>query len=143
MYQLTRPIRTSPDPFAQLARDFFGVPLPTARGTKTTHQPPRFDLVESEDAYILRADVPGLLEENLDVSVHEGVLTVGGSRDEQALDEGAGFLIRERTHGSFERRLRLPKNADAEQVSAKLDAGVLAISIAKKPELKARKIEIG
>lgn len=144
MYELTRfNNRKNTDPFAQLARDFFGVPAPTeTRNAALTHAP-RFDFVETETEYQLKADLPGITEENLEITVHEGILSVAGSRTEESTEEGANFLVKERQYGSFERRLRLPKDANAEQVQAKLDAGVLAITIAKKEELKARKIQLG
>ncbi len=140
MYELTRlNNRTKADPFTQIARDFFGVPLTRDTATHT----PRFDFIETDENYRLQADLPGIAEENLEITVHEGVLSVSGTRAEESTEEGVNFLVRERQYGSFERRLKLPKDANAEQVQAKLEAGVLAITIAKKAEHKARKIELG
>lgn len=137
------------DPFAQIARDFFGVPL-TARTAANrgeaesaqTHAP-RFDFIETENEYRLHADLPGIAEENLEITVHEGVLSVSGSRSQDTTEEGASFLVKERHYGTFERRIKLPKDANAELVQAKLNAGVLVITIAKTEERKARKIELG
>ena len=145
MYELTRlNNRTkNADPFAQLARDFFGVPLSTSRSAAVASHAPRFDFVETEQDYRLKADLPGIAEEDLEITVHEGVLSVMGVRAEESTEEGANFLVKERQYGSFERRIKLPKDANAEQVVAKLEAGVLAITIAKQEELKARKIELG
>ena len=144
MYELTRfNNRTkAADPFAQLARDFFGVPLASRSDTAAIHAP-RFDFVETEQEYQLRADLPGIAEENVEITVHEGVLNVSGTRSEETTQEGVNFLVKERQYGSFERRIKLPKDANADLVQAKLEAGVLAITIAKKEELKARKIELG
>jgi HSP20 family molecular chaperone IbpA len=146
MYELTRlnPRTKAADPFAQIARDFFGVPL-TTRSTTSAVAPhaPRFDFVETEDDYRLNADLPGIAEENLEITVHEGVLSVSGTRAQDTIEEGVNFLVKERQYGSFERRLKLPKDANAELVQAKLEAGVLSITIAKKEERKARKIELG
>lgn len=145
MYELTRfNNRTKQnDPFAQLARDFFGTPVSSKRSAAPQAHAPRFDFVETEQEYLLQADLPGISEENLEITVHEGVLSVSGSRSEQTTAEGTNFLVRERQYGEFQRRLKLPKDANAEQVSAKLNAGVLEVTIAKKEELKARKIELG
>ena len=147
MYELTRLNNraTNSDPFTQIARDFFGVPVAAARRTETAAaaHAPRFDLVESEQAYTLHADLPGITEDNLDITVHEGVLSVRGTRSEESVEEGANFLVKERQYGEFQRRLKLPKDANADAVEAKLNAGVLVITIAKKEENKARKIELG
>ena len=145
MYELTRfnNRNKNTDPFALLARDFFGVPRSSERRAAPVAHAPRFDFVETETDYRLKADLPGISEENLEVTVHEGVLSVAGSRTEESTEEGANYLVKERQYGSFERRIKLPKDANAEEVRAKLDAGVLAITIAKKEELKARKIELG
>ncbi len=144
MYELTRfNNRTKADPFAQLARDFFGVPVSSRSSAATAIHAPRFDFVETADDYRLHADLPGIAEENLEITLHEGVLSVSGTRSEEATEEGVNVLVKERHYGSFERRIKLPKDANAELVQAKLEAGVLAITIAKKEERKARKIELG
>ena len=131
------------DPFAQLARDFFGVPLSTNAPSASVAHAPRFDFIETEQEYRLQADLPGIAEEDLEITVHEGILSVTGTRTAETSEEGANFLVRERQYGSFERRIKLPKDANAENVQAKLESGVLAITIGKKEELKARKIELG
>lgn len=145
MYASTRPsnnqVKRNSDPFAALARDFLGFD-PFAIQAKSTHSP-RFDLLESEDAYILRADLPGLLEENLEITVHEDFLTISGNRHDDEVKEGEKFLVRERRAGTFSRQLKLAKDADSAQIEAKLNAGVLVVTIAKRPEAKARKIQLG
>ena len=145
MTALTRRNGTQPDAFTSLARDFFGFdPFASApRRNALAKHLPQFDLTESPTAYRLHADLPGVTEENLEVTVHEGVLTVSGKREEETSEEGTNFLVRERRYGEFSRRLALPKDANAETVEAKLENGVLLISIPKKEELKARKIKIG
>ncbi len=132
----------STDPFALLARDFFGVPVARSR-TNTSRHAPRFDFIESAESYRLEADLPGIAEENLEITVHEGVLSISGSRTEASAEEGETFLVQERQHGSFERRFKLPKDANSEQIQAKLDEGVLRVTIAKKEERKARRIALG
>ena len=146
MYQLTHTnnnISRQADPFARLARDFFGFPVATTRSSEAASHTPRFDFVESEQGYTLHADLPGIAEENLEVTVHEGVLSVLGVRSEETEAEEGSFLVKERHYGEFSRRLKLPKDADADKIEAKLNSGVLVVSIAKKEELKARKIELG
>lgn len=134
----------SVDPFSSLARDFFGFdPFTGVRQATTQLRRPLFDFLESPTEYILRGDLPGVDEDQLEVTVHEGTLFVKGSYAEEELPEDSSFLLQERRSGDFERRLKLPRHADSARVEAKLAHGVLSISIAKKEELQARKIEIG
>ncbi len=148
MYALTRnktpnSLRQT-DPFGSLARDFFGFdPFTGTRPAASQLRQPQFDFLESPLEYTLRGDLPGVTDDNLEVTVHEGVLVIKGSYAEEEVSEDTAYLVRERRFGDFERRLRLPKHADPGKVEAKLAHGVLNISIAKKEELKARKIEIG
>ncbi len=146
MYELTRTNNNrlkQADPFAQLARDFFGLPITTTRSSEAVSHAPRFDFAESEQGYTLHADLPGITEDNLEITVHEGVLSVLGIRSEETETEESNFLVKERHYGEFSRRLKLPKDANADMIEAKLNAGVLVVTIAKKEELKARKIELG
>ena len=146
MYELTKTNNTQSvqaDPFARLARDFFGFPLAASRTPEVVAHAPRFDFVESEEAYTLRADLPGITENNLDITLDDGIWSVHGTREENKTTENDNFLVQERQFGEFSRRLKLPSDADPEKVEAKLDAGVLAITIEKKEERKARKIKLG
>ena len=130
MYALTR-FNGSNDPFAELARDFF-------RAHRTpTERPltPSFDVFRSESGYAVRADLPGVAEENLEITVHEGILSVTGKRSEEFSAETDEFLLRERRFGDFSRRLRLPKDANPDDISASLKAGVLTIEIGKRADL--------
>ncbi len=143
MYGLTRLNNSqSTDPFSNLARDLFSFAPPSA-ARAVARESARFDFIETAEGYQLRGDLPGVSESDLDITVHEGVLQVQGKRAEEALSEGSQFMLRERVHGEFTRRLRLPKNADADKIEAKLEHGVLTVSIAKKQEIQARKIKIG
>lgn len=147
MYALTRSrdntSQRNRDPFALLARDFFGFDPFTGTQKPAVQRSPRFDFLESPESYTLRADLPGVTDENLEITVHEGILVVKGNYSEEELAEDTNFVLRERQSGAFERRLQLPKHADPAKVEAKLANGVLNIQIAKREERKARKIEIG
>jgi len=103
---------------------------------------PSFEVKETAEAFVLKADVPGVEDKNLDVAIHDGVLTVRGSRGAEARKEGETYSIYERRFGSFSRSFALPDVADAERVEAKLDAGVLTLTIGKKTETKPKKIAI-
>ncbi len=148
MYALTKTNTASrkrnSDPFAILARDFLGFDpfTASANSSKRSHSP-KFDVLENEDSYILKGDLPGISEENVDITVHEGILTIAGTREEESTETTDEFLVRERSSGAFTRQLKLAKDADSGQISAKLEHGVLTLTIAKRPEAKARKIQIG
>jgi len=129
------------DPF-QVARDllswdpFFG-------GTRQASAfVPAFEVKETTDAFILKGDVPGVAEADLDIAVHNNVLTVSGSRNAEQRQEGDSFALYERQYGSFSRSFSLPDTADGERVEAKLDAGVLTLTIWKRAEAKPRKIAL-
>lgn len=148
MYALTKnntTLRTrNSDPLAALARDFLGFDpfTASANSSKRSHSP-RFDLLEDEERYILKADLPGIAEENLDITVHEGLLTITATRAEESAESTEEYLVRERSSGTFTRQVKLSKNADSSQIAATLKQGVLTVTIAKRPESKARKIKIG
>ena len=128
------------DPYS-FARDLLGWdPFLSARPTSAFV--PAFEVKETTDSYVLRADVPGVEEKDLDVAVHNGVLTVSGSRSAEERKHGESYALYERQYGSFTRSFSLPETADGERIEAKLDAGVLTLTVAKKVEAKPRKITI-
>lgn len=126
------------DPFA-LAREFFAWD-PYARTASAFA--PTFDVKETADAFVVRADLPGVSEKDVDVSVHNGVLTITGARQAEEKKEGESFYLYERQFGSFSRSFALPDTADAERIDAKLANGVLELSIGKRAEAKPRKIAL-
>ena len=131
--------RFSHDPFS-LARDLFGV-APANTSAKDTISP-RFDAVETEGAYILTADVPGVSESDLDVSIMDNRLTVSGARVSEESHNEDNWHLSERRFGSFSRTFVLPKEADAETVSADLENGVLTLTVNKREQAVPRKIAL-
>lgn len=103
---------------------------------------PAFEVKETSDAFIVKADLPGVAEQDLDISVHNNVLTISGSRQAEERREGESYALYERQFGSFTRGFSLPDMADGERIEAKLDNGVLTLSIAKKSEAKPKKIAL-
>jgi HSP20 family protein len=128
------------DPYS-LARELLGWD-PFFSGRPASAFSPAFEVKETTDSFVLRADVPGVEEKDLDVAVHNGVLTVSGSRSSEERKEGESYALYERQYGSFSRSFALPDMADGERIDAKLESGVLSLTIAKKAEAKPRKIEI-
>ena len=104
---------------------------------------PAMDLVETEDHFVLRADLPGMSEEDLKIELEDGVLPISGERRADHEERQEGFYRVERAFGSFSRSLTLPKGVDAEAVSASFDRGVLEVRIPKPEAAKPRRIEIG
>lgn len=104
---------------------------------------PRFDVKETKDGYVFRADVPGVRESDIDISVTGNVMTVTGRREAERLNEGDQYYRMERSSGEFSRSFSLPDGTDLENVKADLKDGVLTLTVAKKPEVQPRKIQIG
>lgn len=103
---------------------------------------PAMDLVETGDALVLRADLPGMSEADVQIEVEDGILTVSGERKAEHEERQEGFYRLERASGAFSRSLTLPKNTDATGVTATFDRGVLEVRIPKPEESKPRRIEI-
>lgn len=103
---------------------------------------PSFEMKETPDAFVLRGDVPGVRDEDLDISISGQTLTVSGKREEEAKDESERYYRYERSYGTFARSFALPDTADLENASANLEGGVLSVTMPKRESAKARKIEI-
>jgi HSP20 family protein len=132
---------TARDPF-QFARDLLSWD-PFFAGTRQASAfVPAFEVKETAEAFILKGDLPGVAESDLDIGVHNNILTVSGSRQSEERKEGESYALYERQYGSFSRSFALPDTADGERVEAKLDAGVITLTIWKKAEAKPRKIAL-
>lgn len=111
-------------------------------GEAVTDWVPAVDVIEEKDRFVMRADVPGVKPEDIDVSMENGVLSVSGRRDHETTDDTDGIHRVERISGRFYRRFSLPDTANAEEVSAKTKDGILEVIIPKRPEVKARRISV-
>lgn len=102
------------------------------------------DVAETDKAYVITADLPGLEEKDIDLSVADGVLTLKGEKRQEEETKGKTFHRIERSYGSFKRTLQLPDNADENAVNATMKNGVLKIEVGKsaRSEPSARKIAI-
>jgi HSP20 family protein len=116
---------------------------PAGGGGGARRWTPAMDLLEIEDAFVLRADLPGLGEDDVNIELEDNVLTVSGERKAEHEDKREGFYRLERASGSFSRSLTLPKGVDPEAVTAAFDRGVLEVRIPKPEQRKPRKISIG
>jgi HSP20 family protein len=126
---------TTYDPFARATRRAFG----PAAINRATVMP--LDGVRREDDVLLRFDVPGIDPQTINVTVDRGVLSVSVKREEERA-ESDKFFVRERTFGTFTRRLSLSKNLNADAVEAAYNNGVLEVRIPVLEQAKPRKVEV-
>ena len=104
---------------------------------------PAMDLVEHDDHFLLRADLPGLTEGDVSIELNDGSLTISGERKAEHAKQERGFYRVERQFGNFSRTLTLPDGIDGEQIKASFTNGVLEVWIPKPEERKPRRIPIG
>ena len=97
---------------------------------------PRLDVSETNDAFLIEADVPGMDDSDIEVAVSDDMLTIRGERQEEShSDDGeTDYVRRERSYGYFERRIGLPKGVDTEAIRARFKNGVLTVSLPKTGE---------
>jgi len=95
---------------------------------------PAIDLVERDKAFEMTAEMPGLDEKNVEVSVANGVLTVKGQKEEEKVEKKEDFHLKERRFGSFARSIRIPEAVEADKIEAGFRNGVLKVTLPKKLE---------
>jgi HSP20 family protein len=103
---------------------------------------PAMDLVETEDAFVLKADLPGLSEDDISLELQDSVLTLSGERRFEHEVKRDGYHRIERGSGSFARSLTLPDGVDPDAIAASFDRGVLEIRIPKPEAKKPRRLQI-
>ena len=134
-----------------LNNDFYGT-----NGLSCSAAVPDVDVTESKESYVLDMDLPGRSEKDVNLEINEGVLTISSGKEEakaiedksdkkgkeEAKDSEVQYLLRERRRPQFRRSFTLPKDIDAEKVTAGFKNGVLTVTIPRKPEVSPRKIQI-
>ncbi len=105
---------------------------------------PKLDVAEMKDKYEIKAELPGIDEKDIDVSMDDGVLTISGEKKAEAESDDKGYYLKECSYGSFSRSIRLPENIADDKIIAKFDKGVLMIDLPKKEPTvaKTKKIAI-
>jgi len=104
---------------------------------------PQFDVRETPDAYVFQADVPGIQEKDLDISLTGNRLTISGKRDVENRQQNDNYHLYERSYGTFSRSFTLPDTADMTRASADMKDGVLTITLSKRAEAQPRKLTVG
>jgi HSP20 family protein len=127
----------------RLFNTVFDAPHPGGNGGTMRRWMPAMDLVETDESFVLRADLPGLSEEDIKIEFEDGTLTVSGDRKAEHESKNEGYYRVERAFGAFSRSLTLPQGIDPEAVTASFDRGVLEVRIPKPEQRKPRRIEIG
>jgi HSP20 family protein len=137
-----RELGTLQNEMNRLFNTVFDAPSPGNGGSTLRRWMPAMDLVETADHFVLRADLPGMSQDDVKIEFEDGTLTVSGERTAAHESKKDGYHRVERAYGAFSRSLTLPQGVDPEAVTASFDRGVLEISIPKPEERKPRRIEI-
>ena len=103
---------------------------------------PTVDLKETDDAYTLEADLPGMKKDEIDVSVMDNVVTLKGERKHEAETKEKGYHRVERRYGSFERSFEIPGGFQGDKIGASYENGVLKVTLPKREETKPKQIDV-
>jgi len=123
---------------------FFESPLTDVMGTSNLlgGWTPAMDVFEEKDNFVVKAEVPGMKKEDIEVSLHEGNLTISGERKSETKQNDAEVHRTERFYGRFQRSVALPSTVAADKVKAQYRDGVLTITLPKTEEAKPRHINV-
>jgi HSP20 family protein len=103
---------------------------------------PAVEMYEKEDSYVVKAELPGMKLEDVDVSLSDDILTVKGEKKAEYEVSEKDYHFNERSYGSFMRSVRLPSNVDAKKIEAFFEDGVLEVTLPKAAEVKSKKITV-
>jgi HSP20 family protein len=103
---------------------------------------PAVDVHEEKERFVVKADLPGVKPEEIEVTAEKGVLTLRGERKSDRTEQSEGYERVERVTGSFTRRFALPENVQADAIKAKFTHGVLEVSIPKQPVVPAKRVNV-
>jgi HSP20 family protein len=115
---------------------------PVSRATDLLRWAPAFDVYEEKENYVVKAELPGLKKEDINVSLHDGNLIISGERKSETPGEGTEVHRAERYFGRFQRSVTLPATVNAAQVKAEYKDGILTVTLPKSEEAKPRQIEV-
>ena len=126
------------DPMERLFRSFFAPAGPAASADRIAP----LDVRETEEAIVVTASLPGVAPEDIEVTIEDRVLSIRTASATEDESDNGGYLVRERRTGSWRRAIRLPESVDPENVESGYEHGVLAITLPKREEAQARRIEV-
>ncbi len=99
------------------------------QGAQATEWAPSMDVLEEDGNLVIRAELPGVKQEDVDIAVHDRVLTISGQRREETETERGGYHVRERRRGAFSRSVMLPQDVDEDGIRARYEDGVLEVTV--------------
>jgi HSP20 family protein len=126
----------------QLAARRLGLGGVEDNGNSVADYVPAVDVIEENERFVLRADLPGVDPQSITINMENGALSLGGERQSEKNENANGMHRIERTSGSFYRRFSLPESADADNITAKSSNGILEVVIPKKQLVQARRITV-
>ncbi|HET6870380.1 MAG TPA: Hsp20/alpha crystallin family protein [Solirubrobacteraceae bacterium] len=143
-WEPVRELHTMQNEMNRLFNTFFDSPAPGNGGGQAVARRwiPAMDVVETDEHFLLRADLPGLSENDVKIEVEDNVLTVSGERKAEHEQRSEGYYRVERSFGSFSRSLTLPEGVDADSIQGSFNNGVLEVRIPKPEQHKPRKVQI-
>lgn len=130
------------EPAWGLLNTFFDTPTTAAANGALRRWAPPMDLVEGDEHYVLRADLPGLSEQDVTIELEGDVLRIAGERKAEHTDRRDGFVRVERAFGAFQRSVALPEGVDADGITASFDRGVLEVRVPKPEQRRPRRVAI-
>ena len=141
-----RNLSSTRDEFESLFEDFFrGFSLPvTGRFSHPAYGRfyPRVDIINSDNEVLVKAEVPGLSKDDLDISISNDVITIKGERKSEEESENECYYCKESTYGSFERQIQLPENVASDEAKASLENGILTLTLPKSEPKGSVKVEV-
>jgi HSP20 family protein len=128
--------------FDQLAARRLGLADSEDNGNSVADYIPAVDVVEENERFVLRADLPGVDPKSITINMENGALSLAGERQTEKTESANGLHRIERSSGRFYRRFSLPESADADNITAKSSNGILEVVIPKKQVVQARRITV-
>ena len=141
-WEPVRELNTIQSEMNRLFNTYFDAPAPGNGGSTLRRWIPAMDLVETDGDFVLRADLPGVNEDDVKIELEDHVLTISGERKAEHEERKEGYYRVERSSGAFTRTLTLPEGVDPGAIKASFDRGVLEVRIPKPEEKKPQRVAI-
>ncbi len=142
-WEPVRELQTMQNEMNRLFNSFFDSPTPSNGGQPVMRRwIPAMDVAQTDDHFVLRADLPGLSENDVNIELEDNVLTISGQRRAEHEQRKEGYYRMERASGSFSRSVTLPEGVNADGIEASFESGVLEVRIPKPEQHKPRKVQI-